>query len=74
MEMTFRLTKLALVLCSFPFILDVSPLIVLYMSGLNIEQWTIGYGWRQNQEAELKIVEGAMSWSNQQLYKPPRLV
>ena len=24
--------------------------------GVNIEQWTIGYGWRQNLEAKLKIV------------------
>ena len=34
----------------------------------NIEQWTICYAWHQNQEAKLKIVGGAMSWSNQQLY------
>ena len=32
----------------------------------SIEQWTIGYGWHQNREAKLKIVEGAISWSNQQ--------
>ena len=36
--------------------------------GANIEQWTKGYGWRQNQEAKLKNVGGAISWSNQQLY------
>ena len=24
--------------------------------GANIKQWTVGYGWRQNQEAKLKIV------------------
>ena len=41
---------------------------ILYLSGLNIEQLTIGYGWRQHQEAKLKIVGGAMSPSNQQLY------
>ena len=29
--------------------------------GVNIEQKTIGYGWRQNQEAKLKSVRGAMS-------------
>ena len=34
--------------------------------GTNIEQWTIGYGWRQNQDAKLKIVGGVISWSNQQ--------
>ena len=28
----------------------------------------IGYGWCQNQKNKLKIVGGAMSWSNQQLY------
>ena len=32
------------------------------------EQWTIDYGWRQNQEAKLKLVGGAMSWSKLQLY------
>ena len=26
--------------------------------GANIEQWTMGSGWRQNQEFKLKIVEG----------------
>ena len=36
--------------------------------GANIEQWTIGYAWRQNQEAKLTIVGRVMSWSNQQLY------
>ena len=34
--------------------------------GANIEQWTIGYSWRQNQESKLKNVGGAIS--NQQLY------
>ena len=34
----------------------------------NIEKWTIGYGWHQNQEAKLNIVGGAMSWSHQQLF------
>ena len=29
--------------------------------GGNIEQWTIGYGCHQNQEAKLKIVEGYRS-------------
>ena len=29
--------------------------------GVNIEQRTIGYGWRQNHEAKLKNVGGAMS-------------
>ena len=28
--------------------------------GASIEQRTIGYGWRQNQEAKLKIVGGAI--------------
>ena len=32
----------------------------------NIEQRTIGYGCRQNQEAKLKIVGGEIPWSNQQ--------
>ena len=45
---------------------------VFYLSGINdganIEQWAIGYGWRQNQEAKLKNVGGAIYWSNQQLY------
>ena len=26
--------------------------------GANIEQWKLGYGWCQNQEAKLKIVGG----------------
>ena len=34
--------------------------------GPNIEQWTIGYGWRQHQEAKLKIVGEVNPWSNQQ--------
>ena len=34
---------------------------IVYLSGLNIEQRTIGYGWRQNQEAKLEIVEGDLS-------------
>ena len=45
----------------------------LYMSGLNsqydgvnIEQSTIGYGWRKNQEAKLKIVGRVTPWSKQQ--------
>ena len=29
--------------------------------GANVEQGTIGYGWRQNQEAKLKIVGGVIS-------------
>ena len=44
------------------------------MSGLNImapiEQWTIGFGWRQNQDAKLKIVVGLISWSNYQEANP----
>ena len=32
----------------------------------NIEQKTIGYGWRQNQKAKLKIVGGDLPGSNQQ--------
>ena len=32
--------------------------------GANNEQWAIGYGWRHNQEAKLKIVGEAISWSN----------
>ena len=39
-----------------------------HYDGANIEQWTIGYGWHQNQEAKQKILGGAMSRSNQQLY------
>ena len=38
--------------------------------GANIEQLTIGYGWRQNQEAKLKIVGGDLSRSNQQDLDP----
>ena len=38
--------------------------------GTNIEQRTIGYGWRQNQEARLKIVGGDLSRSNQQDLDP----
>ena len=33
--------------------------------GANIEQRAIGFGWRQNQEAKLKIVGGDLSGSNQ---------
>ena len=29
--------------------------------GANIEQRTIGYGWRQNPEAKLKIVGGVIT-------------
>ena len=36
----------------------------------NIEQRTIGYGWRQNQEVKLKIVGGDLSGSNQQDLDP----
>ena len=36
--------------------------------GADIEQWTIGYGWRKNQRAKLNIVGGAISGSNQELY------
>ena len=32
--------------------------------GGNIEQWTIGNGCCQNQEAKLKIVWGVIPWSN----------
>ena len=28
--------------------------------GANIDHCTVGYGWRQNQDAKLKIVGGAM--------------
>ena len=42
-------------------------IIIVYVwsqyDGPNIEQWTIGYGWRQNQEAKLKIVGGVIPWS-----------
>ena len=38
--------------------------------GANIEQSTIGYGWRQNQEANLKIVGRVITWSNQQEADP----
>ena len=38
--------------------------------GTNIEQSTIGYGWRQNQEAKLKIVGGDLPGSNQQDLDP----
>ena len=34
--------------------------------GANIEKRTIGYGWRQNQVAKLKIVGGDLPGSNQQ--------
>ena len=40
--------------------------IIVYVYGANIEQKTIGYGWRQNQEAKLKIVGGDLPGSNQQ--------
>ena len=43
--------------------------------GANIEQLTVGYGWRQNQKVKLKIVGGEFtcilqtrSWSNHSLY------
>ena len=50
----------------------------MYLSGLNmmapkaanIEQRTIGYGWRQTQEAKLKIVGGDLRGSNQQDLDP----
>ena len=32
--------------------------------GADIEQWTVGYGWRQIQEAKLKIVGGVIPQSN----------
>ena len=38
--------------------------------GANIKQRTIGYGWRQNQEAKLKIVGGDLSGSDQQDLDP----
>ena len=38
--------------------------------GANIEQRTICYGWRQNQEAKLKIVGGDLPGSNQQDLDP----
>ena len=38
--------------------------------GANIDQRTRGYGWRQNQEAKLKIVGGDLSGSNQQDLEP----
>ena len=38
--------------------------------GPNIEQYTIGYGWRQNQEAKQKIVGGELPGSNQQDLDP----
>ena len=38
--------------------------------GVNIEQWTLGYGWRQNQEAKLKIAGGVIPQSNQQEADP----
>ena len=50
-----------------------SPSIVFVWSqndGGNIEQRTIGYGCRQNQEAKLKIVGGDLSGSNQQDLDP----
>ena len=47
---------------------------LLYLSsqndGANIEQRTTGYGWRQNQEAKLKIVGGYFPGSNQQDLDP----
>ena len=38
--------------------------------GANIEQQTIGYGWRQHQEAKLKIVGEVIPYSNQQEADP----
>ena len=38
--------------------------------GADIEQRTISYGWRQNQEAKLKIVGGDFSGSYQQDLDP----
>ena len=38
--------------------------------GGNIEQRTIGYGFRQNKEAKLKIVGGVIPWSYQQEADP----
>ena len=38
--------------------------------GAKIERRTIGYDWRQNQEAKLKIVGGDLSGSNQQDLDP----
>ena len=38
--------------------------------GAKIEQITIGYGWRQNQGAKLKIVGGDLSGYNQQDLDP----
>ena len=34
--------------------LDIIVLVWSQYDGVNIEQWTIGYGWRQNQEAKHK--------------------
>ena len=39
-------------------------------NGANIEQKTIGSGWRQNQEAKLKIVGKDLPGSNQQDLDP----
>ena len=50
------------------------PFIVFVWSqyhGGNIEQRTIGYGCRQNQEAKLKIVGGVIPRSKQQEADPP---
>ena len=38
--------------------------------GANTEQRTIGFGWRQNQDAKLKIVGGDLTGSNQQDLDP----
>ena len=52
---------------------NIIPSIVYVWSqhdGVNIEQWTIGYGWRQNLEAKLKILGGVITRSNQQEADP----
>ena len=38
--------------------------------GANIEQWPIGYGWHQNQEAKQKIEGGVITWSKQEEADP----
>ena len=35
------------------------PVVVLYLSGFNIEQWTVGYGSRQNQRSQAKDKAGS---------------
>ena len=52
------------------FLYDIIVYVWSQYDGGNIEQRTIGYGSRQNQEANLKIVGGVIPQSNQQEADP----